>query len=162
MLHDYDAAAHLKGSAAYPDISGIVGFKAVRNGTWVDVQVTGLPEYRPGNGEQSQTGPHGFHIHNGTACGDPDSQDPFADADGHWNPTGQPHGNHSGDFPVLFSNHGKASMLFFTDRFQPSEVFGKTVVIHLSPDDYRTQPAGNSGEKIACGVIAPAPQPRQD
>ena len=44
MLHDYDAAAHLKGSAAYPDISGIVGFKAVRNGTWVAVQVSGLPD----------------------------------------------------------------------------------------------------------------------
>lgn len=160
MLHDYDALAQVMGSAVYPEISGTVGFKSVSNGTWVDVQVAGLPEYQPGDEVNPQIGPHGFHIHNGTACGDPDGDDPFHEADGHWNPTNQLHGNHSGDFPVLFSNHGKASMLFFTDKFKVPEVIGKTIVIHLSPDDYRTQPAGDSGTKIACGVIAPVPQPR--
>lgn len=72
---------------------------------------------------------------------------------GHWNPTGAPHGNHAGDFPVLFSNHGKAQMCFLTDKFPVADIIGKAVVIHENPDDYRTQPAGSSGRRIACGII---------
>jgi superoxide dismutase, Cu-Zn family len=65
----------------------------------------------------------------------------------------QPHGNHVGDFPVLFSNYGYAYMCFFTDKFKVADIIGKLVVIHENSDDYRTQPAGNSGKKLACGVI---------
>ena len=84
--------------------------------------------------------------------------DPFSEAGGHYNPTNQPHGNHVGDFPVLFSNNGKALMSFFTDKFQVGDIVGKAVVIHLNPDDYRTQPAGDSGPRIGCGVIYALPQ----
>ncbi len=66
-----------------------------------------------------------------------------------------PHGNHAGDFPVLFSNDGYAEMTFFTNRFKPWEVIGKSVIIHQNPDDYRSQPSGNSGKRLACGVIQP-------
>jgi len=65
----------------------------------------------------------------------------------------QPHGNHAGDFPVLFSNAGVARMSFFTNRFHVNDIIGKSVIIHESPDDYRSQPAGNSGKKLACGII---------
>ncbi|NLG83160.1 MAG: superoxide dismutase family protein, partial [Firmicutes bacterium] len=65
----------------------------------------------------------------------------------------QPHGNHAGDFPVLFSNHGRARMGFFTDRFKVVDVVGRAAIIHENPDDYRTQPAGASGRRLACGVI---------
>lgn len=44
-------------------------------------------------------------------------------------------------------------MNFFTNRFRASDVIGKTIIIHQNPDDYRTQPAGNSGNRLACGVI---------
>jgi Cu-Zn family superoxide dismutase len=64
-----------------------------------------------------------------------------------------PHGNHAGDFPVLFSNHGVARMCFFTDKFTVQDVLGKMLVIHENPDDYRTQPAGDSGRRLACGEI---------
>jgi len=47
-------------------------------------------------------------------------------------------------------------MRVFTNKFKPSDIIGKSVVIHMSPDDYRTEPAGNSGKKIACGVIEKA------
>lgn len=47
-------------------------------------------------------------------------------------------------------------MTFFTDKFKVRDIIGKSLVIHENPDDYRTQPAGNSGRKIACGVIKPA------
>lgn len=46
-------------------------------------------------------------------------------------------------------------MKFFTDKFVPSDIIGRAVIIHENPDDYRTQPAGNSGKRIACGVICP-------
>jgi Cu-Zn family superoxide dismutase len=42
---------------------------------------------------------------------------------------------------------------FFTDRFNPADVVGKAVMIHQNPDDYRTQPAGDAGKRLACGVI---------
>lgn len=73
-----------------------------------------------------------------------------------YNEDAQPHGNHSGDFPVLFSNNGYARMSFFTNKFKPEDVIDKSVIIHLNPDDYRSQPAGNSGKRIACGVIYPS------
>jgi len=82
-----------------------------------------------------------------------DPADPFLAAGGHWNPRGQPHGDHAGDFPVLFSNNGYALMCFFTNEFTVAEAPDRSVIIHLNPDDYRTQPAGASGPRLACGVI---------
>jgi Cu-Zn family superoxide dismutase len=55
--------------------------------------------------------------------------------------------------PPLFGNQGYAFLMFLTDRFTAREIIGKTVIIHDKPDDFTTQPAGNSGNKIACGVI---------
>lgn len=145
-----DAAATLQAAPAYPGIKGRVAFRKTRGGTLVTVDVSGLPAYTPG---QPPLGPHGFHIHEGASCEVGDAANPFQTAGGHWNPDGQPHGNHAGDFPVLFSHDGHASLSFFTNRFTPEEVVGRTVIIHLHPDDYRTQPAGDSGQRIACGVI---------
>lgn len=59
----------------------------------------------------------------------------------------------AGDMSVLFGNNGYAFSVFLTNRFRLSDVIGKTVIIHKDPDDYITQPSGNAGEKIACGVI---------
>lgn len=147
MLAEYDAIAYIKGGEEYPGLYGTVKFRGVSNGTWVDADIKGLPAFQREE-NAPPVGPHGFHIHNGSCAGLD-----FSEADGHYNPDHQPHGNHNGDFPVLFSNEGIAKMLFFTDRFRPEDVLGKSVIIHLSPDDYRTEPAGDSGEKIACGEI---------
>jgi|GEM_PF-464247 len=145
------AAARLVAGPQSPQIAGFVEFRSTRGGTLVTVDVSGLPPYAPG---EQPTGPHGFHVHEGTSCDVGDPGNPFQAAGGHWNPDGQPHGNHAGDFPVLFSNDGRARMTFFTNRFTPDQVVGRTVIIHRYPDDYRTQPAGDSGPRIACGVIA--------
>lgn len=147
------AMAQLKGSALKPDIRGVVYFIDVPGGTEVQVIVTGLPPYRPAQGDQPPIGPHGFHIHEGGVCEPVADAEPFEHAGGHWNPTGQPHGNHVGDFPVLFSNKGYARMSFFTDKFKPNQVVGRAVIIHENPDDYRTQPAGAAGRRLACGII---------
>lgn len=147
------AVAEIKGGPLAPNIEGIVYFRSVPSGTEVYVHVTGLPEYKPGKGENLPIGPHGFHIHSGSSCEVGDPKEPFKSAGEHWNPTNQPHGNHAGDFPVLFSNDGVSKMSFFTNKFKVSDALGKVIVIHESPDDYRSQPAGNAGRRLACGVI---------
>lgn len=147
------AIAYVKGNVSYPDISGTVYFKDVPGGCEVYVNVKGLPAFSAAAGKKPQIGPFGFHIHKFACDGVGTAAEPYPATDGHWNPTNQPHGNHSGDFPVLFSNHGISKMSFFTDKFKVKDIINKSVVIHESPDDYRTQPSGNSGKKIACGTI---------
>ena len=55
--------------------------------------------------------------------------------------------------PPIFGNDGYSYMSFFTNRFNLSEIIGKSVIIHSNTDDLTSQPSGNSGEKIACGII---------
>ena len=147
------ARATIEGGPLAPDIRGVVTFQEVQNGTWVCVEVKGLPPYQPGSDERKPIGPHGFHIHENGVCTVGGSNDPFQAAGGHWNPRNQPHGNHAGDMPVLFSNNGYARMCFFTSFFRVDQVVGKAVIIHQNPDDFRTQPAGDAGKRLACGVI---------
>lgn len=148
------AIAKIKGGPLAPDIKGTVSFIDVSEGTIVCINVSGLPPFKPGTKNTLPIGPHGFHIHENGSCEVGDPANPFTPAGGHWNPTNQPHGNHAGDFPVIFSNHGRAYMCFFTDKFRVSDIIGKAVIIHESPDDYRSQPAGNAGKRLACGVIS--------
>lgn len=92
---------------------------------------------------------YGFHIHGGGDCGGVD----FSNTGMHYNPSGELHPFHPGDLPPLMFTGGGAYLSVLTRRFRVSDVIGKTVVIHSKPDDFRTQPAGNAGQKIACGVI---------
>lgn len=147
------AIANVKGGPLRPQLEGVIRFFEVADGTWVCAEVNGLPPYQPATNGSDPIGPHGFHIHEFGNCQVGDPENPFQAAGEHWNPTNQPHGNHAGDFPVLFSNQGYAHMCFFTNAFKPDQVIGKSVIIHLNPDDYRTQPAGDSGKRMACGVI---------
>ena len=107
----------------------------------VTAEVSGLPE--------NDTGFFAFHIHEGSGCGGTD----FSDTGGHYNPDAREHPRHAGDLPPLLSMGGRAFLAVETGRFTPCEVVGRTVVIHGSTDDFHTQPAGNAGKKIACGVI---------
>jgi Cu-Zn family superoxide dismutase len=148
------AIAKVSGGPLAPEIRGYVLFQDFPGGCWVAVNLYGLPPCQSAGDPGQPIGPHGFHIHEFGNCEVGDAANPFAAAGGHWNPDNQPHGNHAGDFPVLFSYHGKALLGFFTDRFKSAEVIGRSVVIHQNPDDYRTQPDGNSGKRLACGVIS--------
>lgn len=156
------AFANIKGTSADSNLKGVVYFKDVRDGVEVYVEVNGLPDYKPAEGNNPPIGPHGFHIHGMGSCETGDPSNPFTSAGDHWNPTNQPHGNHAGDFPVLFSNNGYARMTFFTNKFRVKDVIGKAVIIHENPDDYRTQPAGAAGKRIGCGVIKSIYQPRYE
>jgi len=142
------AYAFIRGSEAYPEINGAVYFYPIWEGTLIIADVYGLPrETEPCTGRI-----FGFHIHEGRSCTG-NSQDPFADTGSHYNPADCRHPEHAGDFPPLFGNDGYALTMFYTNRFVPEEVIGHTVVIHDMPDDFRTQPSGDSGSKIACGEI---------
>jgi Cu-Zn family superoxide dismutase len=155
-IYAYNAArAVVKGGPLAPNLRGVVYFFNVPGGTEICVYVTGLPEYKPAHNNEDPIGPHGFHIHEFGNCEVGDPKDPFQAAGEHWNPDNQPHGNHAGDFPVLFSNNGIARMQFFTNRFKVHNIIGKSVIIHQNPDDYRTQPAGDAGKRLGCGVILP-------
>lgn len=147
------AYASIRGGPLAPDLKGYATFTEVPDGTEVHVEVSGLPPYQPASGNQQPVGPFGFHIHEKGSCEIGDRGNPFQAAGEHWNPTKQPHGNHAGDFPVLFSNNGYTRMNFYTNRFLPADIIGKSIIIHQNPDDYRSQPAGNAGKRLACGII---------
>jgi len=153
--NNQEAVAQIKGSNLAPGLSGEVVFRDAPNGTMVYVDVSGLPPYQPAQGDNPPIGPFGFHLHENGECAIGDENNPYTSAGGHYNPDNQPHGNHAGDFPVLFSNNGRALMSFFTDRFKVKDIVGKSVLVHQNPDDYRSQPSGAAGKRIGCGIVNP-------
>lgn len=138
------AMAHIRGGSDAPNLYGIVKFYPQKQSVLVVADVFGLPQENP-------SGFFALHIHQGTSC----TGDGFPDTGSHYHPTEAAHPAHAGDLPPLLSCHGKAHLAVLTDRFTLPEVLGRTVVIHSGPDDFRSQPAGNAGAKIACGVIQP-------
>jgi Cu-Zn family superoxide dismutase len=105
-------------------------------------------------------GGHGFHVHEKGDCSAPDA----ASAGGHFNPTGKPHGNpntpdhHAGDMPMLQADASgnatlNAELTVITIGSGATDIVGKSVVVHKDADDFKTQPTGNSGARVACGVI---------
>lgn len=137
-----NSAADISGGENYPGIRGRVIFRQQKNGVLVTADIYGLPTGETG----CDSGVFGFHIHEGEDCGS-NGQEPFSNTKGHYNPGDCPHPYHAGDLPPLFENDGYAYMSFLTNRFTATEIIGRTVVIHLKPDDFHSQPSGNSGEK---------------
>lgn len=148
------AAAALRGNDMNPQISGTVRFYPAAHGTLVVAEVFGLPTEVRDSGGVKPAGPFfAFHIHEGSECGSGSGDDPFSATGSHYNPANQPHPMHAGDMPPLPGNGGYAYLSFFTGRFTPEQVVGRTVVVHTNPDDFKTQPSGGAGTKLACGEI---------
>ena len=129
---------------------GEVTFEQVGNRVRVVVIVQGL---RP---DQE----HGFHIHEVGDCSSGDGMS----AKGHFNPFGKPHGHpdgaerHAGDLPSLKADkEGRAKIAVEVDLITltagPGNIIGRGLIVHADPDDFRTQPTGNAGARLACGVI---------
>lgn len=132
-------------------VSGSLQFTAQADGS---VRVQGSVQGLAPNSE------HGFHVHEKGDCSSPDG----LSAGGHFNPTGQAHGrfdsstHHTGDLPSLRSDaQGMASIDFVSRGLAldqgPNSVVGRGLIVHKDPDDYTTQPTGNSGARLACAVI---------
>lgn len=135
------AIACMCGGETYPNLRGTVEFTPLRRGTLVTAKIEGLPD--------SETGFFAIHIHEKGNC----SKAGFPDTGGHYDPHDREHPLHAGDLPPLLSCRGSAYLAVATGRFCVKDIVGRTVVIHGQPDDFRTQPSGNAGDKIACGVI---------
>lgn len=128
---------------------GAASFQAAPAGTLVRIAFTGVPP-----------GPHALHVHETGVC-----QGDFASAGGHFNPAGAAHGYwheggpHGGDLPTVFiPQAGETTVSVFSERLRVDDTLldddGAALVLHAKADDYRSQPAGDSGDRIACGEIA--------
>lgn len=135
------ASALIYGGNEAPSIYGKVDFYQKGNCVLVAADIGGLPK--------NETGFYGFHIHEGTAC----TGNSFSDSKNHYDPRNAPHPKHAGDLPPLMLCGKMAHLEVLADRFKVSDIIGRTVIIHNKPDDFNTQPSGNAGTKIACGVI---------
>lgn len=153
LMHRPYAAAYVKGSTAYPDTAGrILFYPAGDRGILVVSNIRGLPI----DSRDCKQRFFAMHIHENGVCRGT-AEEPFKDAGGHYNPAGCPHPAHAGDLPPILSTaHGKAFSAVLCDGFTLNGIIGKSVIIHRTPDDFTSQPAGNSGERIACGTIVKA------
>ena len=137
--------AYIKGNKENSSIKGMVKFIEKPSGTLVVLEISGLPNKEKNNF-------FGFHIHSGGECVQ-NNGEAFSSALSHFDLENNKHPNHSGDLPMIYSNDGYAYMQFYTNRFNINHIINKTVIIHELEDDLKTDPAGNSGMRIACGVI---------
>jgi Cu-Zn family superoxide dismutase len=131
---------------------GTADLTAVPGGVLIKLNLKGLP---PGD--------HAFHVHAVGKC-----ESPFTSAGGHFNPDNKKHGlmadagHHAGDMPNLHVPAGGELVVevlnteVTLEKGKPNSVFdadGSAVVIHANADDYKTDPTGNAGDRIACGVL---------
>jgi superoxide dismutase, Cu-Zn family len=103
---------------------------------------------------------HGFHIHEAGDCSSGDGMS----AKGHFNPQAKPHAHpstsdrHAGDMLALNADaygnaHVDTTLDIITVNPGPTSVVGRGLIVHASPDDYKTQPTGNAGARLACAII---------
>jgi Cu-Zn family superoxide dismutase len=149
------AAASAQEAAATAEMQNLEGqsvgqvrLQETPNGLIVTAELTGLPE-----------GPHGFHIHAVGEC-----EPPFQSAGGHFNPDGRQHGmenaqgKHAGDLPnIHVPASGQLTVEHFAVGLTLDDLFdddGSSMMVHAGADDYASDPAGDAGDRIACGVVS--------
>lgn len=140
-----EAMAWVSGNAQNPQLNGTVKFFSTPyTGVLVEAEIFGLPD----TNAPLKSSFYAMHIHENGDC-----TLPFDQTGGHYNPADAPHPDHAGDMIPLMGNQGYAWLSFYDRRFTIPEIKGRSVIIHRMPDDFFTQPSGNSGDKIGCGVI---------
>jgi Cu-Zn family superoxide dismutase len=131
-------------------VSGTANFYQIGNKVRVIANVSGLTPNRE----------HGFHVHEAGDCSSGDGMS----TKGHFNPLAKPHAHysspdrHAGDMPALKADaSGNAKLETDLDVITvspgPTSIVGRGLIVHADPDDYKTQPTGNAGARLACGVI---------
>lgn len=135
------SGSDVAGTATFTEMDGVVAMV---------VEATGLTP-----------GEHAIHLHEVGDCSAPDAMS----AGGHWNPTGEEHGQwghdpfHRGDIGNLVADDRGVARLTFESEVWTiggdpgTDVVGRAVILHASADDFTTQPTGNAGGRVACGVV---------
>ena len=125
------AAAWVTGNTSAPQLSGLVKFyDTPYGGVLIESELFGLPNIQTSG-----------------------SSDSFTKTGEHYNPQHRLHPYHAGDLLPVLGNQGYAWEAFYDKRFSISDILGRSVVIHSDSDDFSSQPSGNSGNKIGCGMI---------
>lgn len=143
-----DAYAKIQGGPLGPCIKGMVYLYQLDQGVYVKAYITGIP-----NKNNQTSSFHGFHIHEVGDCSVGNEKEPFMLAKSHYNPTKVEHPMHAGDLPPILSADGVGLLSTFSNRFTVDEIIGKSFIIHEGYDDFTSQPAGNAGARLACGLI---------
>lgn len=139
------AEAQVGGNQENPNLMGTVKFyNTPYGGVLVEAEISGLPD----EGSPNASDFYALHIHEHGDC-----TLPFDKVGAHFSSVKEPHPYHSGDMVPLLSNQGYAWMAFYDKRFTIEEIMGRSVIIHAHHDDFTTQPSGNAGPMIGCGVI---------
>lgn len=139
------ATAWIRGNEENPQLSGVVRFfQTPYEGILVEAEIFGLPNVKVSGSSNF----YAMHIHEYGNCALP-----FDKTGNHYSKDSQEHPQHTGDMVPLLGNQGYAWLAFYNKRITIPEIMGRSVVIHAMPDDFHTQPSGNSGMKIGCGVI---------
>jgi Cu-Zn family superoxide dismutase len=133
------------------DVKGLVTFTKMENGIAIEGKINGL-----------SPGKHGFHVHEYGDCSAPDA----TSAGGHFNPEDKKHGaptdkaRHVGDLGNIQANEEGKAKIMMTDTViafhGDHSIIGKAIVVHAKADDLSSQPTGNAGARVACGVIGVA------
>ena len=143
--HTPSAVAWVQGGNEFPAISGLAKFyETPYQGVLVEVEMFNLP----GVNEPGSSRFFAMHIHQNGNC-----TNNFVSVGPHFGVPGSMHPFHSGDMIPLLANQGYAWTAFYDKRFTIRDILGRSVIIHINPDDFHTQPSGNSGTMIACGEI---------
>ncbi len=153
-MHEHATPAPVKKAIAVlqptkgNSVRGTVTYEAVENGVRVLADISGLTP-----------GKHGFHIHEFGDC----SSDDGSSAGGHFNPGGKSHGSpaadprHAGDMGNIEADKNGHAKLDYVDHVMTlsgdHSILGHAVIVHEKEDDLKTQPTGNAGARVACGVI---------
>lgn len=145
------AQAILKGTAGNK-VDGVVSFQALNGGVRIIADIQGLTP-----------GLHGFHIHEHGDCSTEDA----SSAGGHFNPTGHNHGSpddldrHVGDLGNLLADENGNAHFERVDNIielnGEHSIVGRGLIVHAAEDDFTTQPTGNAGARVACGIIDAVP-----
>ncbi|MDX1438568.1 MAG: superoxide dismutase family protein [Rubricoccaceae bacterium] len=140
-------------------VSGNVTFAHRGGGLQVTYMLEGL-----------EPGAHGFHVHENGSCADGEDGTPGGAAGGHFNPDSSLHGannqnppgRHVGDFGNITAGESGSAFGSFSEHIAtldgPNGIIGKAIVIHGGEDDFSTQPSGDAGVRVGCGIIEDAPE----
>ncbi len=154
-IHDYSYMEYerpallgrLNGGLGHEEISGTAAVFWLPDALYLEAQFEGLPASEV----------FGFHIHDGVVC---TAENGFTDAGSHLDLCGEGlwcgrHPYHAGDLPPIFSDAGGSAVMgVYLDKARVEDVSGKTIILHSGRDDFSSQPAGGSGIRIACGILA--------